>query len=183
MLNISFSHFPIIRTERLVLRQIGEADAEDVFRLRSDPEAMKYILKPLAESIDDALAYIKRVTDSFANNEGISWAITEKNVGRLVGTIGFWRMDKPNHRAEIGYMLDPALHGKGLMQEAVAPLLDYAFRELRFHTIEGCVDPANQSSIRLLERNGFEREAYFKENYFWNGNFTDTAVYSLITKI
>lgn len=183
MLNISFSHFPVITTDRLVLRQITDDDAAELFALRSNPVAMKYLDKDPAQSIDDALAFIQRVTDAFANNDGITWAITEKNVGRLVGTIGFWRMDKPHHRAEIGYMLHPDLHGLGLMQEAVTPLLDYALRELKFHTIEGQVNPNNRASIRLLERNGFEREAYFRENYFWNGKFSDTAVYSLISKI
>ncbi|MDO8550886.1 MAG: GNAT family protein [Ignavibacteria bacterium] len=51
---------------------------------------------------------------------------------------------------------------------------------MKLHSIEGTVNPNNLPSIKLLEKNNFIREAYFKENFYYNGKFLDTAIYSLI---
>jgi len=68
------------------------------------------------------------------------------------------------------------------MMEAIAEVIRYGFKEMNLHSLEGQVTPKNIPSIKILERNGFVREAYFKENYNWQGKFIDTAVYSLINK-
>ncbi len=51
---------------------------------------------------------------------------------------------------------------------------------MNLHSIEANVNPGNTASIKLLEKNNFTREAYFKENYFYDGKFLDTAIYSLL---
>ncbi len=69
------------------------------------------------------------------------------------------------------------------MQEALTEVLDYGFQVLKLHSVEGNVNPANDASIKLMERNGFAKEAYFKDHYFYNGKFMDTAIYSLLTPV
>ena len=59
-------------------------------------------------------------------------------------------------------------------------VLDYGFNTLKIHSLEANVNPGNAASIKLLERNGFVREAYYRENYYYNGHFLDSAIYSLI---
>lgn len=183
MLHIAFTEFPVLQTERLVLRRIREADADELYRLRSHPEVMKYLDRPAAKDTDEMRAFIQRIADAFADDEGITWVITEKNDDRLIGTIGYWRLDKENHRAEIGYMLQADKHGKGLMPEALAAVLDYGFRGMKLHSVEANVNPHNEASIRLLERNGFVKEAHFKENYYYDGKFLDSVIYSLLTPL
>lgn len=181
MLEVNFDPFPILSTERLILRQITENDINDFFILRSDSRVMQYIDRPLAESTDDALKLIQLITDLLSNNEGITWGIVLKSDPRLIGTIGLWRIIKEHFRAEIGYLLHPDLQRKGIMQEAFVPILNYGFRTMKLHSIEATVNPENSASIKILEKNNFMREAYFKENYFYTGNFLDSAVYSLLT--
>jgi ribosomal-protein-alanine N-acetyltransferase len=53
---------------------------------------------------------------------------------------------------------------------------------MKLHSVEADVNPANQPSIKLLERNNFVREAYFKENYFYDGKFLDSAIYTLLVR-
>ncbi|GAA4734367.1 GNAT family N-acetyltransferase [Flavisolibacter ginsenosidimutans] len=182
MLSLHFSPFPQRETERLLLKQINEGDAPDLFSIRSDKEVMKYLDRPPAQNMNEVVALIKLITDAVNKNEGITWGIypkTESNV--LRGTIGFWRIQKENYRAEIGYLLHPSLQGKGLMYEAMKVVLNYGFNEMRLHSIEANVNPSNVASINLLERNGFVKEAYFKENCFYDGRFLDSAIYSLLT--
>jgi [ribosomal protein S5]-alanine N-acetyltransferase len=182
MLDLNFDPFPIIKTERLILRDIKDADANELFHLRSDKNVMQFIDRPLAETIDDALKLIKIISDGYNNKESITWAITLKDYSELIGTIGFWRIEKEHYRAEIGYLLNPVHQGKGIMQEAIKVVLQYGFETMKLHSVEANVNPSNTASIKLLEKNGFVREGYFRENYFYNGQFLDSAIYSLISK-
>ncbi|HSD63851.1 MAG TPA: GNAT family N-acetyltransferase [Ignavibacteriaceae bacterium] len=180
MENLSFIPFPFIRTQRLLLRQIKHSDLNDIFFLRSDERVMKYLDRPRDKSTSDTYEFIQKIIDAEKNNEGITWAITLKNKIKLIGTIGFWRIQKEHYRAEIGYTLHPDFWGKGIMREALSEVVNYGFNVMKLHSIEANVNPDNTSSIKLLERNGFWREAYYKENYFFNGKFIDTVIYSLL---
>ncbi|MBS1600994.1 MAG: GNAT family N-acetyltransferase [Bacteroidetes bacterium] len=181
MLTLNFNPFPILYTERLVLRQITFEDAPQFFLLRSNKQAMQYLDRPLAKTIDDVKTLIEKIETDLKNNDGITWAISPKDQPRLIGTIGFWRVIKDHFRAEIGYMIFPDFQGKGLMQEAIGVALDYAFTTMKLHSIEANVNPKNQPSIKLLEKNHFVREAYFRENHYFDGIFLDSAIYSLLS--
>lgn len=183
MLVVNFAPFPTLITERLMLKQIVSADAPEIFALRCSKEAMQFIGRPLAETLDDALQYIQKLTDNLQQNEGVTWGICLKNDSKLMGTIGFWKIDKDNYRAEIGYMLHPLHHRKGYMQEAIAATLDYGFTTMMLHSVEANINPANEASKKILEKNMFVQEALFRENYYYNGQFLDSHIYSLLTPL
>lgn len=165
MLTPNFSPFPTLQTERIVLRRIETSDASDLFVLRSDKRVMQFIDRPMAENVEDALTLIAKIEDSLLQNDGITWGINLNEDPKLIGTIGFWRLDKPNYRAEIGYMLMPEMQGKGIMQEAISTVIKFGFENMQLHSIEANVNPLNTVSKKILEKNGFLQEAYFKENY------------------
>ncbi|HEU4716770.1 MAG TPA: GNAT family N-acetyltransferase [Bacteroidia bacterium] len=182
MPEFSFSPFPVLETERLILRRVEPADVAEMFVLRSDRQLMKFIPRPVAQSPDDALALIHSMAEGIAKNEMINWGMVLKSSGKVIGTVGFFRMKPEHFRAEIGYMLHGDFHGTGIMQEALVKAIAFGFQSMKLHSIEAVVDPANIASIRLLERNGFVREAYFRENEFFDGKFLDSAVYSLLNR-
>lgn len=182
MLEINFHTFPIIKTNRLLLRRVTNADAQQIFAIRTDARVHQYLDLRIEETIDQTLNLINRINNSFDSNEGLSWAITIDGTDTLIGTFGFWRIMKEHHRAEIGYTLHPDFWGKGIMNEVAKAALRYGFEELKFHSIEANIHPANIRSKNLLLRLGFEREGYFKENYFYNGQFLDSEIYSLLNK-
>lgn len=180
MLLVNFQPFPILHTERLTLRRIMPADAADLFVLRADENIMRFIPRPLAKSTEDVIDLIKIIDEGIDNNNLINWAISLKEVNKLIGTIGFVRMSLANHRAEVGYMLHPQYHGQGIMQEALIAVINYGFHDMKLHSIEAIIDPENTASEKLLERNNFMKEAYFKENCFFEGKFSDSVHYSLL---
>ena len=180
MLHFDFNPFPILYTDRLILRQISTDDVNEIISLRSNKDAMKYIDRPLIESTEAALQLIQKIMEGINNNDAITWAIALQDDSRLIGTIGFWRIDKDNHRAEIGYMLHPDHQKKGIMQEALSVVLHYGFETLHLHSAEADVNPANEASKKLLEKNKFVQEAYFRENFYYNGVFMDSAIFSLL---
>jgi ribosomal-protein-alanine N-acetyltransferase len=180
MLNLIFDPFPSITSNRLLLRKITDRDVNEIFFLRSDEEVMRYIDKAPAESLDDAYDFIKKITGLEKNTDAITWAITLKADPKLIGTICLWNIQKEHYRAEVGYNLHPAYWGKGIMNEAILEVINYGFDIMKLHSIEANVNPDNRASIKLLERNNFTREAYYRENYYFNGKFLDTAIYSLL---
>ena len=182
MLEINFSPFPVINTQRLVLRRINKDDAPAIFKLRSLDATMKYIDREKQQTVEEALAFVSMINDLVDSNSSINWAIALGDTpDELIGTIGFWRIIKEHYRAEVGYMLHPVHWNKGIMKEALLSAVQYGFGPMQLHSIEAHINPANAASAALLEKTGFVREAYFKEDYFFRGNFIDTAIYSLLT--
>lgn len=183
MLTINFSPFPILETERLILRRVLPSDVKEMFELRSNPETMKYIPRPLLTNHEEALAHIQMMEDKIETNEGINWAITLKGDDKMLGVIGHYRIKPEHYRAEVGYMILPEYHGKGITTEAVQCVVDYGFNTMQLHSIEGVIDPENEASQRVLQKCGFVKEAHFKENEFYDGKFIDAVVYSKLNPV
>ena len=179
---MNFTPFPNLETERLLLRRVVKEDVKEVFALRSNPETMKYIPRPLVKTTDDALEHISMIEAKIENNEGINWAITLKKSSKLIGIIGHFRIQPEHYRAEIGYMLLPEFHGKGIIPEAIKEVVKYGFEIMKLHSIEAIIDPENFASEKVLQKNGFVKEAHYKENEFYDGRFLDTVIYSILNK-
>ncbi|MFV8379643.1 GNAT family N-acetyltransferase [Flavobacterium sp. LB3R33] len=182
MLTINFSPFPNLETERLLLRRVDSNDIKEIFALRSNPETMKYIPRPLVKTDEDALEHIAMIDSKIDSNEGINWAITLKDNSKLIGIIGHYRIKPEHYRAEIGYMLLPEYHGKGIVSEAVKEAIKYGFQVMKLHSLEAIIDPDNHASAKVLEKNGFVKEAHLKEYEFFEGRFLDTVIYSILNK-
>ena len=177
-----FETFPELESERLLFREIKLSDAKDLFLIRSNDEVMKFMDTKNIESVEETEILIKSIDESFKNNIGISWDIFEKKSNSLIGYFGYWRIIPEHCRAEIGYALTPKYWGKGFMTETLKTLIKFGFDKINFHSIEANVNPDNISSIKLLEKIGFKKEDYFRENYLFNGKFLDSIIYSLLEK-
>lgn len=175
-----FNFFPVLETERLLLMEFLKSDSTELFKMRSDDRVLKYLDRDPHKSVEESELMIDKMIQSFKNKEGINWIIRKKNTNDVIGYIGYWRMIKENVRAEIGYAMKPEYWGNGYMNEALSKVIDFGFNKLCLHSIEGNVNPGNEKSIKLLEKFGFRKEAYFREDYFYNGKFLNTAIYSLL---
>jgi [ribosomal protein S5]-alanine N-acetyltransferase len=182
MLHLNFSPFPILESERLRFRKLTNTDAPEIIELRGNPETMQFIPRPLVTDTESALAHIKMINDKIDENSDINWAVTEKGSEKCIGIMGFYRTQPEHFRTELGYMITKEHWGKGYVTEAVKIILDYAFNTLNFHSIEAVIDSRHKASERVLQKVGFQKEAHFKENFFYNNEFTDTVIYSLLKK-
>lgn len=175
-----FNVFPKMETERLLLAEFVPNDAEELFKMRSDDRVLKYLDRDPHKSVEESELMIEVMIKTYNSKEGINWIIRKKDTFVVVGYVGYWRMRKEDVRAEIGYAMKPEYWGNGFMHEALIKVIEFGFNELCLHSIEANVNPNNLSSIKLLEKLGFKREAYFKEDYFYNGKFFDSAIYGLL---
>lgn len=177
-MQVDFNPFPILRSDRLILRRIVPGDVECVFRMRSDPKVMQFVPRPLVTKHEEALSHIELIDNRINNNEGINWAITTVDDDDMMGIIGLFVIKKEHFRAELGYMILPKFQGKGFISESIALAVDYGFGTLGLHSIEAIIDPDNTASEMVLQKNGFVKEAHLRENEFWDGRFLDTVIYT-----
>jgi ribosomal-protein-alanine N-acetyltransferase len=165
----------------LRLRRLRPEDGAAYYKLRSSPEIMRYLQRPLVPSIEEATAQIVGQMEDEAAGKMIVWAIADLD-DKFIGIAGYWRMQLEHQRAEIGYMLDLSYHGRGLATEAVAALVNYGFTVMKLHKIEADIDPDNLASARLLERLGFQKEAYFRENRLFNDRYYNSCWLGLLRR-
>lgn len=182
MIEVKFNPFPELVTERLILTQLKSDDAQLLFQLRSDPQVMQYIAKPLMQSTDEALALIEKLNNGIDQSHWIFWSILLREKKQMIGTCCLWNFQLHNHRAELGYELLPEFHRRGFITEAISAVINFAFNELKFHSLEANINPENEASIGVASKLGFVKEAHFKENVFFDGKYRDTAIYSLVKK-
>jgi [ribosomal protein S5]-alanine N-acetyltransferase len=178
MLSPVFTPFPVLLTSRLVLRQLRETDAEEMLFLRSDAQVQRFVNRPLLSTLNEAAEYILHINTLIGKNEVVLWGITLKPDDKIVGYACIWKLETENYRAELGYVLHPAHHRRGIMKEALESVIEYAFKQVGLHTITADVNPVNVASIELLKHLGFEQEAYFKENCYFEGKFLDSVIFT-----
>lgn len=183
MLEINFTPFPKIETERLVLREITKADVAELFVLRSSKTVMQYIGREPAKSFEEVEAFIAVIAQAQKNNESILWGMClREDPSKIIGTICFWQLQPENYKAEIGYILDPEYWGRGIITETIDRVLQYGFSVLKLHKVEAHTSPENIPSCKVLEKNGFVKEGHLEDNFFFDGKFYDTIIYSRINR-
>lgn len=179
MLELNFTPFPELKTERLLLRRLDKTDANEMFFLRSNDDVLRYLGKEPATSVKEAEGFIVKINKAVDDNESILWGIALiSDPAVIIGTICLWNFQKEHYRGEIGYILHPDHWQKGIMKEAIICVIDYGFNVLKLHRIEALLSPENMASSAMLERTGFIKEAHLKENFYFRGEFSDTLIYS-----
>ncbi len=172
---------PVLESARLLLRELTPEDAPALFHLRTNEEVMKYVPRTKPANIEEVYALIEEIKQGTLRAENLGWAITLIEAPDvLIGFIGFPHFDFPNFRAEVGYMLAPGFWAKGIASEALGMINKFGFEKLGLHSLYGVVDPGNLASAKVLVKQGYLKEAHFKEDFYYEGKFLDSVIYSLL---
>lgn len=174
--------FPVLETERLILKEIRVQDAAAIFQIFSSEEMMRYYGQFPMESIEETNHLITKFNENFISDKGIRWAITLKEENRFMGTCGYHNWNRKHARAEIGYELSMESWGKGLMSEALKEMIAYGFESMNLNRIEALVYPENGASIRSLEKQGFKKEGLLEGYAFYRDVYQDLLMFSLLKK-
>lgn len=84
--------------------------------------------------------------------------------------------------ATLGYWMGAPYAGRGIMTKAVATLLPMAFQSLSLNRLDAAVQPANIASIRVLEKNGFQKEGVARDYLKINGRWQDHILFGLLKR-
>jgi len=171
-----------LATPRLTLRPLRDEDAEPLFAVWSDVEAMRYFSFPAMTSLDQAKDRIARKRRTSDEGQDLICVITLRGTGEVIGDCALFRADEQCMRAEMGFSLQRAHWRNGYMSEAVSALIEHAFGTVRLRRLEADIDPRNLASGRLLERMGFVREGLLRERWVVDGEVSDSALYGLLER-
>ncbi|AIQ14319.1 GNAT family N-acetyltransferase [Paenibacillus durus] len=176
------SQFPILETDRFVLRQLKQDDSREIFQYFSLDEVTKFYDLESFTNIEQAEELIDRWNQKFERNQGIRWGITLRSESRVIGTCGFHGWMKNHYKAEIGYELTPEYWRQGYMTEVIQKAIEFGFDNLGLNRIEAFVEPENVGSRKVLEKIGLSEEGTLKEHFYWRNRFVDTVIYALLKK-
>ena len=179
MLNLNFTPFPILETERLLLRPITIADAPEIFFMRNNEEHNRYTGGPRAHTMDDALAFIDKISNNTSNNEAIMWGITLKGEEKLAGSICYWNIIPEKDQAELGYGLMKDYRGRGVMNETLQKVMAYGWEVMKLKTMEAYTDENNEPSRKLLERNNFKLDENMEQKKAAQNELESCLIYVL----
>lgn len=168
-----------IETERLILRRFCKSDLQDLYEYLSDEEVVRFEpYKPMdLQEVENTLNWRISTEEMLA--------VELKASGKLIGNVYLGQRDF--EARELGFVFNRQYWGQGYARESCEALIQQAFAA-GVHRIYAECDPENVHSWRLLEKLGFRREGYLRENvYFWKdeqGNpvWKDTLVYAILNE-
>lgn len=180
MLKDVFEKNIMITTDRLVLRPIVRADAQDIFEIFSDKQVMKYYDLMPFETLERAKEQVESFIKGFEQKTMLRWGIEHKDDGKLIGTCGFIAFNEDALKAELGYELNSSYQGRGYMTEALQAAVAYIFRECNINRIEAFVEPPNIASQKTLEKLGFIKEGTLRSYERCRGELIDICIFSCL---
>ncbi len=172
--------FSVRLTEDCHLRLLEEADAEEVYRLvdANRDHLARWMPWAAEQTLERTVSFIQGARVRFDENNGFETAIVLD--GRIVGALGFPGVDWVARSTSIGYWLDEAHQGRGLMTRAVRALIDHALGELELHRVEIRAAADNRRSRAIPERLGFQQEGLLREAERVGDRYQDLVVYGLL---
>ena len=147
----------ILETERLLLRRLTTDDAEFMFELLNDPAFIQNIGDRHIQTLDDARSYIVKGPASYDKNGFGLYLVVLKETGESIGICGLIRREGLED-VDIGYAFLPRFWSRGYAVEAAQATRTYAKDVVGLKRIVAIVDPANDPSIRVLEKIGLRYE-------------------------
>lgn len=143
-----------ISTERLILREINESDANDIVRWRSDENVFKFFKKPHRITLEEHMHWFHSVY--LLDDKRFDLMCIEKMTGNSVGVFGFI---KGKSNIEVNYILSPEAQHKGYASEALGGLIQYIMSKYSDYNIIAEIHKDNEPSIRLIQKLGFALES------------------------
>ncbi|PFA70466.1 GNAT family N-acetyltransferase [Bacillus sp. AFS015802] len=174
--------YPVFETERLMLRQISMEDVDFLYELYTSEEVLRYFGMSPIDSKDVAVSMVENYEKHLESGGPMRFAIVEKSTGKMIGTCGFHAISKSYKRCEIGYDLSPGHWGKGIMGEALSPLLSYLFTDKGMNRVGAVIVPYNKASSRVVEKLGFKQEGLLRDYILQGDRAYDAHMYSLLKK-
>ncbi|MCC3159234.1 GNAT family N-acetyltransferase [Hymenobacter sp. 15J16-1T3B] len=160
---------PELRTARLTLRPWRPDEAAVVFRLiEQDRARLTRDFPKTTRAVRDeasAQAFIEIWDADWLIGKGIQLSIWPHGAAAPAGFVSVRNIEWEVPKAELAYLLSSTAEGQGLMHEAAAAVIDWAFRALGLERVYCHVDPENRRSAALAERCGLLREGLLRNNF------------------
>ena len=146
-----------IETDRLLLRMFSAEDLDELARLFSDPQVMKYVGEGQPVSREETERALTSIIKHWQTQRFGRWAAVDKQTREF---IGFGGLRSLFGTPEVVYHLAPAHWGKGLATELARASLRFGFEDRGFDRIVAIAKPPNAASIHVMEKLGMHYEMH-----------------------
>jgi len=173
-------------TDRLILKILSDEYTEKILEFLESNKDFFQSFEPIKSSE----YYTFNYQESIIKNEYLSalgfryirfYVFEKKDPNKIIGTVSLSNiLPFPYSSSIVGYKFDPDFHGYGYATEALTKTIDFAFKEIKLHRIQAFILSENLSSLRLIERLGFNYEGTDLKAIDVNGKWMDHLRYSLI---
>ncbi len=167
------------------LRLLREEDAFDLLVLAKENRKYWSTYEPsMSEdyyTLDAQVHRLRHARYAYQQAKEYHFGIFKRETDRLIGQISLYDVKRlPFMKASLGYSLSEKETKKGYMTEAITLICRYGYRKLQLRRIEAYVSPKNLGSIRVLEKNGFQREGLMRDYLYIHREWEDHYLYSLL---
>ncbi|HWS89897.1 MAG TPA: GNAT family N-acetyltransferase [Pyrinomonadaceae bacterium] len=153
-------------TERLVLRRFTPEDAEENYRIYTDPDNMRFMGRR-PDSVEFERHHLRlHIANYYGRHDFGLWAVVLKEGGRLIGRCGLiYQQIEGAQEVEVSYLIDKHYWGRGLATEAAREVAGLGFEKYGLTRLVAVINPENVASVRVAEKIGmkYERDVDFKE--------------------
>ena len=156
----------IIETNRLILREYTLDDYDDLYKIISDPEVMKYYPKPYDEK--GAKRWIEWSIQNYKNHGFGWWAIILKETNEYIGDCGITIQNINNEMLpEVGYHLSKHHWRKGYAKEAGKAVIEWAFKNTNYTSLYSYMNAENIASYSTAASIGMKKiDEFYDDNEF-----------------
>ncbi|NLE12879.1 MAG: GNAT family N-acetyltransferase [Clostridiales bacterium] len=176
----TFSHMPVIETERLFMRRMNPTDSSDMYEYACQEQVTRYLLWYPHSDRAYTKRYLEHLQGEYRRGDFYDWAVVYKAHRKMIGTCGFTSFDIENGRAEIGYVLNPAYWGQGCATEAVKAVLYFGFYQLGLNRIEARYMVGNDRSRHIMEKCGMTFEGVHRSLLYVKGVYRDIGTCAIL---
>ncbi len=170
-----------LKTERLLLRSLGEEDIEPTVAMFSDEAARRWLSAPQPYTVEDARRWCTQTAHTLHQlGDGINWTIADRETGRFIGGIGVKETNWARACTEVGYAVGGWARGHGYATEATRAVAEWVLRDLRFQRLELFAAVDNAASCRVAEKAGFVREGVARNAGITPAGLQDMVMFAMI---
>jgi [ribosomal protein S5]-alanine N-acetyltransferase len=178
--------FPVIVTQRLLLRNFVMSDLQAIYKLFSNDSVTEFYDLDTFTQEDQAINFVSariRLNEEHGAR-AFRWAIClNSDPDTVIGSCGFHSVNKSFSSIEIGYELNPSFWGNSFAYEAVTAMLDYCFVNnfpFSINRVTATTNLESKRSINLLSRLSFTEEGTLRQYGYWKNKFHDVRLFSLL---
>ena len=158
-------------------------DTESLFAVLGDEEVTKFYDDEVYGEVSQANGQIEAWAEGFEARRCIRWGIARREDDTIIGTCGYYGFHGWHRRGGIGYELARSFWRQGIMAEALSAIIEFGFGEIGLNRIQAVVMPANEGSVKLLEKLGFRQEGVLREYENWgHKGYVDVMMFSLLRR-
>jgi len=173
----------LLKTERLILRQLTLEDAPAAFRnWTGDAKVTRFLTWPTHESEEVTKSLFQNWAARYSDPEFYQWAIVPVESGEPIGTISAVEIDEKTEKVQLGYCIGSHWWRMGYTTEALRAVLAFFFEQVRAHRMEALHDSENPNSGKVMAKCGMIYKGTLRSAARNNRGIVDVCVYGLLAE-